>query len=100
MRDSSTGRGYHALYQSPTLEAAEKPGFSPTHHKIVILRACDLILLLVGGAGGPGLPFETWGSRSGSQFISANLFEMFFFNTPQNRHPERSASQIYRPTQR
>jgi len=24
MRDASRGRGYHALYQGPTLEAAEK----------------------------------------------------------------------------
>ena len=26
--------------------------------------------------------------------ISANLFKMFFVKLPQNRHPERSASQI------
>ena len=32
--------------------------------------------------------------------ISANLFRMFFVKFPQNRHPERSASQIYRVTQR
>jgi hypothetical protein len=30
------------------------------------------------------------------QPISANLFWMFSSNFPQNRHPERSASQIYR----
>jgi len=28
--------------------------------------------------------------------ISANLFWMFFFDPPQNRHPEWSASQICR----
>src|ERR1700727_886710 len=32
--------------------------------------------------------------------ISANLFGMFFVKLPQNRHPERSASQIDRVTQR
>jgi hypothetical protein len=32
--------------------------------------------------------------------MSANLFKTFFVNSPQNRHPERSASQIYRPVQR
>ena len=32
--------------------------------------------------------------------ISANLFGMFFVKLPQSRHPERSASQIYRVTQR
>jgi hypothetical protein len=30
--------------------------------------------------------------------ISANLFRMFFVKLPQNRHPERSASQIDRVT--
>jgi hypothetical protein len=32
--------------------------------------------------------------------ISPNLFGMFFFKLLQERHPERSASQIYRLTQR
>jgi hypothetical protein len=32
--------------------------------------------------------------------ISANSFRMFFVKLPQNRHPERSASQIYCVTQR
>jgi hypothetical protein len=32
--------------------------------------------------------------------LGANLFGMFSLNLPQNRHPERSASQIYRVTQR
>jgi hypothetical protein len=34
------------------------------------------------------------------RLISANLFGMFFFKLSQNRHPERSASQIHRVTQR
>jgi hypothetical protein len=32
--------------------------------------------------------------------ICANLFRMFFVKIPKNRHPERSASRIYRVTQR
>jgi hypothetical protein len=32
--------------------------------------------------------------------IGANLFRMFFLKLPQTRHPERSASQIDRVTQR
>jgi hypothetical protein len=32
--------------------------------------------------------------------ISANLSRVFFFKLPQNRHPERSASQMDRVTQR
>jgi hypothetical protein len=31
---------------------------------------------------------------------SVNLFGVFFFKPPTNRHPERSASQIYRVVQR
>jgi hypothetical protein len=30
--------------------------------------------------------------------MSGNLFEMFSLKLPQNRHPERSASWIYRVT--
>ena len=33
------------------------------------------------------------------RLISANLFRAFFVKLPQNRHPERSASPIYRVTQ-
>jgi hypothetical protein len=34
------------------------------------------------------------GPKDGATPISANLSRMFFVNTPQTRHPERSASQI------
>src|ERR1700753_1521534 len=37
---------------------------------------------------------------SGLASISASLFRLFFFKLPQNRHPERSASQMDRVTQR
>jgi hypothetical protein len=46
-----------------------------------------------------GLLFERLAASEGHP-ISANLFRMFFVNIPQSRHPERSASQIYRLTQR
>ena len=39
-------------------------------------------------------------SSPGLRLISANSFRMFFVKFPQNRHPERSASQIYRVTER
>jgi hypothetical protein len=39
-------------------------------------------------------------SNGGRSPIRANLFRMFFVNLPQNRHPERSASLIYRVIQR
>src|ERR1700722_12337424 len=38
------------------------------------------------------------GLRLGLRPTSANLLGMFFFKLPQNRHPERSASQVYRGT--
>jgi hypothetical protein len=40
------------------------------------------------------------GKAAGRSPISANLFRMFFAKLPQNRHPERSASQIDCVTQR
>jgi hypothetical protein len=39
------------------------------------------------------------GALEGLRPISANLFRMFFVKLPQNRHPERSASQIDRVVQ-
>jgi hypothetical protein len=64
----------------------------------------------VAWTGAPSSPKRTWPEKDGRSPISANLFArqskskktlvFCISNSPQKRHPERSASQIYRMTKR
>jgi hypothetical protein len=59
-----------------------------------------LVQITPASSGGFDLPTTVIGSGRVPRPIGANVFGMFSSKLPQNRHPERSASQIYRVTQR
>jgi hypothetical protein len=86
-----------------TSQAAEKLCF------FVISRSCEGFSVRVRTAGSGVSPAEPALSLPNGERlriyprhgpINANLFRMFFVELPQNRHPERSASQIDCVTQR